>query len=138
MKYKVQVSSGHAGYFNTQEEANTWIEKVKPWGNNPDRWLKETDGSHLDRRTLFNESTGEVLGEEYFFLKDYSYAIIDLSVDPAYIAQKRLEDRKNAYNKDGVTQEALLEALIEHIIEGRSEKLNALQIKREKVKAEIP
>ena len=52
--------------------------------------------------------------------------------------EKFLNDRREAYNQAGATQEALVEALVEHISESKPEKLAALPIKRHKVKSDIP
>ncbi len=52
--------------------------------------------------------------------------------------EKFISDRQTAYEQVGVTQETLLEALVEKVAENRPEKLNALQIKRNKVKTDIP
>lgn len=50
----------------------------------------------------------------------------------------RSEKRQAEYNKRGVTQAALMEALIEAFVESRPEKLDALQNIRNQVKTDIP
>lgn len=130
--YKININNNEVARFEDIFYANEWINENRPFSYNDDRWLYETDGSHTEESY---DSDGVVI---YFFPQDYSYEIIDLLIDPEWIAQKRLDDRKAAYNRDGVTQEALLEALVEHIKENRPDKLNALQLKRNKVKLEIP
>lgn len=62
----------------------------------------------------------------------------ELQSDPVKLDRDFKQARAEAYEAEGCTKEAMLEAIIEHLIENRPGKLVELQVKREAVKTAIP
>ena len=76
MKLKVTWTNifGESGsdIFETQNEADMWISKIKPRIGRDDRWLSETDGTHTDIRVVEDVT-------EYFFPKEYETETEDIT-----------------------------------------------------------
>jgi carbamate kinase len=58
----------------------------------------------------------------------------NLSIDPEWLEAQTIENRKKEYP----SIDSVVEALIEHIAEGRSQKLQEIQAQREAVKIKYP
>ena len=93
--YKVNVVNNINGKtfgttFETEQEANDWINSVMsnkytehlcPWGN-LDRWLDETDGSHINTREVeidIDENEEPVMKTQYFFVQDFNVEVVDIT-----------------------------------------------------------
>ena len=96
----------------TEEIANAEIAKIiknNSWGK-PDRWLTETDGTHTTSREIEIEigSNMETI-TEYFFPKEYSYTISDIT------AQHLAEQSRNARIETSKKVRALCDNILDLI-----------------------
>lgn len=90
----------------------------------------------------YDDATQTLLGPVFTITDDAvvaSYTVENLAADCLYA--KALQDcqkaRNSEYIRNGCTIEALVEALIEFVVEDRPEKLTQLQKRREEIKVQF-
>jgi hypothetical protein len=116
--------------FETMDDANGWIamqeNKSKPWSLKKDRWLSEdqfTDEVKEDSTDQrFRESDPSVT--EYFFQKEYSIEIEDLSLDPSYIARQKKENVRRLLSTSGYSDHEMIKIMWLALAENDRAKLN--------------
>lgn len=96
----------------------------------------------LEDKPAYDEATQILLGPVFAITDDAvvaSYTVENLAAD--YLYTKALQDcqkaRNSEYIRNGCTIEALVEALVEFVVENRPEKLTQLQKRREEIKAQF-
>lgn len=73
-------------------------------------------------------------GLPYFLVQSIEDMIENLSLNPEWVEKKAIENRKLEYPPI----DSVVEALIEHIAEGRPQKLQEIQAQREAIKIKYP
>lgn len=71
----------HSANFETEEIVQEWLDNhiANNTFGKPDRWERETDGTHTEERTVTPEIGEEYT--EYFFPCEYTYEITDITAE---------------------------------------------------------
>ena len=96
--YKVTISTGYKGKFDTLEQANQWISDgiSGNWWGLPDRWTRE-EGSEITREV---ESIDGETYTEYFYPAEYTIegpTDITTEVEAIRIREEKIAKGKKAY-----------------------------------------
>ena len=97
--------------FETMDEVNTFVSKINEFGH-PDEWDRDSTGPFTQEKKVIDQTevttddngitvlaTPEISHQEYFYPRNYTYTVTDLSTDYEYLLQKCYENRRYAYGQ---------------------------------------
>ena len=121
-----------------KEAGNGWFIKI----------FLDNEGNEISRTASFKNGKGSGIG---LYNEMQAWEAAGNTIEPQFTTEEQaakeaeaeaavawIGEREAEYNKEGCTEKALIVALWERIVEGRPEASNALEIKRQAVKAMIP
>jgi hypothetical protein len=99
---------------------------------------KHFDGGKFAKKTGLNTLAGDfyIIGDRLYYPEELGKVNLSDCVtepEPAYVAERR-----EAYLDAGCTVEAMVAAMWELLVEGRAERSQELQARREAVKGSVP